>query len=411
MTVGSASTSGGTANIWFENSGNIIQIETNGIDSNYNKTYTTSIIGSTSVDLELNYSSPFYTNSALTAESTSYLFFNTYQTTPNAYIYYIDARETPPDGVMPSVSFGTASEYTPPSSVSLTSVVQSSTFVSNPPPLLNTNFSAPQSGTYTVSFESYLLYDGQMYGVTWSSGLTVSQLYNTTVGISLLLTGPSEVERNKTTVFVLAISSDSGSYLNKNSTLLVIQNATADIYFQGNFYSLASIYFIQAGKAGIAINLSELGNAFTLVVTIKSMVLAGRNVSGSAMLPFSVLPYNPANPPTTQDGLIAFLTSEPMLIFYFVATLLGVLAFAWPHIPWVARREEKKASLDAAGNTVEGIIALKVSDGLPLSPTEQLMWNAIPQDLKNDLISRLTSGRIRKYPKEGDKSEKKKRIL
>ena len=106
MTVGSASTSGGTANIWFENSGNIIQIETNGIDSNYNKTYTTSIIGSTSVDLELNYSSPFYTNSALTAESTSYLFFNTYQTTPNAYIYYIDARETPPAGVMPSVSFG-----------------------------------------------------------------------------------------------------------------------------------------------------------------------------------------------------------------------------------------------------------------------------------------------------------------
>jgi hypothetical protein len=411
MGVASYSSSGGTANIWFENTGSSNQIETNGIDSNYNKTYTISVIDSTSVELELNYSSPFYTNPALTTETTNYLFFNTYQTTPPAYIYYIDARETPPYGVMPSVSFETAREYTAPSSVSLTSVVQSNSFVSNPPPLLNTNFSAPQSGTYTVSFESYLLYDGQMYGVTWSSGLTVSQLYNTSQGITITLVGPSEIQRNVSTAYVIEVDLSGGAPLNSvNATKSILGNLSVSIYYSGNFIGFASPYLISSGKIGFGVNESALGSTYAISAVVKPTMVLGRNVSASAYLPFGVLPYDPSNPPTTQDGIISFLTSEPMLIFYFVAAVIGVVAYFWPRIPWVARREERKQSMDAVGNTVEGIIALKVSDNQPLTATETVMWNAIPQDLRNDLITRLTSGKIRKYSKRNT-NEKKKRLL
>jgi hypothetical protein len=312
---------------------------------------------------------------------------------------------------MPSAAFSNVTHSTVTTTISLASAVQSSTFVSNPPPLLNTNFSAPQSGTYTVSFESYLLYDGQMYGVTWSSGLTVSQLYNTSQGITITIVGPAEVQRNASTAYVIEVDLSGGSPLNSvNATKSILGNLSVSIYYSGNFIGFVTPYLISSGKIGFGVNESALGSTYAISAVVKPTMVLGRNVSASAYLPFGVLPYNPSNPPTTQDGIISFLTSEPMLIFYFVATVIGILAYFWPRIPWVARREERKQSMDAVGNTVEGIIALKVSDNQPLTATETVMWNAIPQDLRNDLITRLTSGRIRKYPRRNT-NEKKKRLL
>ncbi len=326
------------------------------------------------------------------------------------FVQWMRTRLYPPDGVMPSASFGTTRTLSP-IIVSLTSVVQSNSFVSSPPPLLNTNFSAPQSGTYTVSFESFLLYEGQMYGVTWSSGLTVSQLYNTSQGIAITLVGPSEIQRNVSTAYVIEVDFSGGAPLNSvNATKSILGNLSVSIYYSGNFIGFATPYLISSGKIGFGVNESALGSTYAISAVVKPTMVLGRNVSASAYLPFGVLPYNPSNPPTTQDGIISFLTSEPMLIFYFVATVIGILAYFWPRIPWVARREERKQSMDAVGNTVEGIIALKVSDNQPLTATETVMWNAIPQDLRNDLITRLTSGKIRKYSKRNT-NEKKKRLL
>lgn len=313
---------------------------------------------------------------------------------------------------MPSVTFGSVGGA--PSStttVTISSVVQSNSFVSGPPPLLNTNFSAPQPGTYTVSFESYLLSGGQMYGVTWSSGLTVSQLYNTSEGILITIVGPPEVQSNTSTAYVIEVDFSGGAPLtSQNATEAILGNLSVSIYYAGNFIGFASPYFISPGKIGFAVNESTLGSTYAVSAVVKPTIVLGRNASATAFLSFAVLPYNPANPPTTQDGIIAFLTSEPMLVFYFVATMIGILAYAWPHIPWVARREEKKQSMDAVGNTVEGIIALKVGDNQPLTPTETAMWNAIPEHLRNELITRLTSGKIRRYPRR-NVYDKKKRLF
>lgn len=331
---------------------------------------------------------------------------------PVPTLHYMRIRARPPSGVMPSVTFGSVGGA--PSStttVTISSVVQSNSFVSGPPPLLNTNFSAPQPGTYTVSFESYLLSGGQMYGVTWSSGLTVSQLYNTSEGILITIVGPPEVQSNTSTAYVIEVDFSGGAPLtSQNATEAILGNLSVSIYYAGNFIGFASPYFISPGKIGFAVNESTLGSTYAVSAVVKPTIVLGRNASATAFLSFAVLPYNPANPPTTQDGIIAFLTSEPMLVFYFVATMIGILAYAWPHIPWVARREEKKQSMDAVGNTVEGIIALKVGDNQPLTPTETAMWNAIPEHLRNELITRLTSGKIRRYPRR-NVYDKKKRLF
>nr|WP_276978182.1 DUF2341 domain-containing protein [Ferrimicrobium acidiphilum] len=368
---------------------------------------------STSVtDMQINYG-PLTANTAdVPSASTSYYFGFTIQSSTTMSVQWIDVRLYPPDGVMPSVTFGSVGGA--PSStttVTISSVVQSNSFVSGPPPLLNTNFSAPQPGTYTVSFESYLLSGAQMYGVTWSSGLTVSQLYNTSEGILITIVGPPEVQSNTSTAYVIEVDFSGGAPLtSQNATEAILGNLSVSIYYAGNFIGFASPYFISPGKIGFAVNESTLGSTYAVSAVVKPTIVLGRNASATAFLSFAVLPYNPANPPTTQDGIIAFLTSEPMLVFYFVATMIGILAYAWPHIPWVARREEKKQSMDAVGNTVEGIIALKVGDNQPLTPTETAMWNAIPEHLRNELITRLTSGKIRRYPRR-NVYDKKKRLF
>ena len=273
---------------------------------------------------------------------------------------------------------------------------------------LDVNFTFTGYGYYTLTIYGQYTSGLITYAIYLSQQISVNQLAR---NISISLSGPSKIEFNVSTVFVLSVLQN-GSALNKSDTLAFMNNTSASIYLSGNFAGLATLHYIQPGKIGIAVNLSTLSNAYILSVDAQNVNISGHYFYGEVQASFSVVPYNPANPPTTQDGIISFLTSEPMLIFYFAATALGLIAYFWPEIPWVKRRREKEASLDAAGNTIEGMVALKVADNQPLTPAETAMWNAIPNDLKNELIKRLTSGRIRKFSKEKvNKSEKKHRFL
>ena len=273
---------------------------------------------------------------------------------------------------------------------------------------LDVNFTFTGYGYYTLTIYGQYTSGLITYAIYLSQQISVNQLAR---NISISLSGPSKIEFNVSTVFVLSVLQN-GSALNKSDTLAFMNNTSASIYLSGNFAGLATLHYIQPGKIGIAVNLSALSNAYILSVDAQNVNISGHYFYGEVQASFSVVPYNPANPPTTQDGIISFLTSEPMLIFYFAATALGLIAYFWPEIPWVKRRREEEASLDAAGNTMEGMVALKVADNQPLTPAETAMWNAIRNDLKNKLIKRLTSGRIRKFSKEKvNKSEKKHRFL
>ena len=183
--------------------------------------------------------------------------------------------------------------------------------------------------------------------------------------------------------------------LTQSQTQTVMKNMTVDILLDGNFLKTASFVYISPGMLSVPLNLSTLSTQYTINLTVRPSLIDGKSMEFQTGSGFSVVNYNPANPPSNANNLAAFLTSIPMEILYAILAIGEVINIVWKRL----RRddEERDESVDQAGTVIEAMIALKVINKEPLSPAEQAIWAPIDQRTKDKLIMGLTSGHRRVF--------------
>ena len=95
--------------IYFSNANTAFYGNTGYTDTNNNKVYTMQLNSATSVEMFINYTLIYSTTSAASAPISDF-YFTAYQST--TYYFWFDTRSLPPNGVMPSVSYGAVILYT-----------------------------------------------------------------------------------------------------------------------------------------------------------------------------------------------------------------------------------------------------------------------------------------------------------
>jgi hypothetical protein len=185
------------------------------------------------------------------------------------------------------------------------------------------------------------------------------------------------------------------SLLNQSQTESIIHNMTIEILLNGVFYAALGKTYSSPGVVTVFMNISKLSTAYTLNVTITPTIIDNKALSWQGSQGFSVVSYNPANPPNTANGLASFLTSLPMELLYAILAIGEVLWLIYKRSR--KGRDERDQSIDNAGTTIEAIIALKVMNKEPLTPAENAAWDVIDKRTRDELITRLTSGKRRVF--------------
>jgi hypothetical protein len=197
------------------------------------------------------------------------------------------------------------------------------------------------------------------------------------------------------TISLYLIIAGKQSLLNQSQTESVIHNMTIEILLNGVFYTALGKTYSSPGVVTVFMNISKLSTAYTLNVTITPTIIDNKALSWQGSQGFSVVSYNPANPPNTANGLASFLTSLPMELLYAILAIGEVLWLIYKRSR--KGRDERDQSIDNAGTTIEAIIALKVMNKEPLTPAENAAWDVIDKRTRDELITRLTSGKRRVF--------------
>jgi hypothetical protein len=237
---------------------------------------------------------------------------------------------------------------------------------------------------------------------SYSNLITVQSIVPASRGLTETISVPATVqvdnETTGTTTYSI-ISANGGVTPTQSQTKALIANTTVELLDKGVFYAVLLPYYVQPGVAAFSFNISATGTGYSILVITHSTNVTGQNISFSGTSgSFSVSTQSPSNPPNpiTQRSIVALLTSPPALIFEFIATVLGLIAYIKPKIE--EKRENEKADLNQAALVVEGGLALKVMAGKTLTPEEQSWWNAIPGETRKKLMREGTAGSRSLFP-------------
>ena len=244
---------------------------------------------------------------------------------------------------------------------------------------------------------------------SFSDLISITPIKSSSVGLSLYITPIQKVQANVSTIFTLDLTLHRGnaSYsLTQTETQAVLNNLSVDMVKNGNFMGLASAFLVSPGTIGITVNATSTGQDWEL--TASSHANISGNVHGSTITTFSVVSYNPTQQqPTTGQQIIAFLESPDGIIT--LATSIGI-PFFYGLISWSRKKERtRKDEQNSVGLIIEG---LGLYNGLTKEESQALV-QSIPVKDKNEIMARLTSGRLKKMvlKNAGKPPKKKDKIL
>ena len=168
------------------------------------------------------------------------------------------------------------------------------------------NFTFTGYGYYTLTIYGTMKSGLTTFSIQHSQEITVG-IIKVSKGLKEIITVPSTVQAgNKTAgtvLFSLALSNTTNPKTpDEQETFALIANSTVEILYRGNFAGTSSLYYIQPGEAAFALNISQTGTGYQILVITKPTDISGQNVSytGTSQS-FTVSSANPANPQTGWD--------------------------------------------------------------------------------------------------------------
>lgn len=265
------------------------------------------------------------------------------------------------------------------------------------------NFTAPaSSGSYVLFIEGYLSSGGSTISAEYSIPITFQA--SVQVGMQMTLTVSAQIEAKTLTNGTVNVEYGNGTSLDSRYTRSVLANLTILIYRNGNLIATAHPYYVAPGIIGFGLNISATGNSYTIYANVSRTLIAGSYAFASAHSGFAVVGYNPTTgPPNSVSQIGAYLSNNIDLL----ASIIGVLAAAYYVIRFFRRRSlTRKSEENTAGLNIESTIIEKVLAGIPLTPTEQVIYDKIPKDELNRIINLATSGKIRQIKEKAKKVKK-----
>ena len=275
--------------------------------------------------------------------------------------------------------------------------------VTESPQYLIVNFTAPASaGSYPLFIEGYLYSSGATISAEYSTSLTFQA--SVQVGMQLSLSVPAEIQSGKIANGTITVNYGNGTTMNAYYTRSVLNNLTVLVYSSGNLISTAHPYYVAPGIIGFALNISAVGNSYTIYASVSRTLIAGSYAYSSTHSAFIVVGYNPSSgPPNSISQLSAALANNIDLI----ASVIAVLAALYEIYRYLRRRSiTLKTEENDAGLNIESIIIEKVIAGIPLTSTEQVVYDKIPKDRLNRIINAATSGKIKQIRQRAKKVKK-----
>jgi len=197
---------------------------------------------------------------------------------------------------------------------------------------LNVSFTMENVGYFTFFLK---LISGNSTGV-FSSVFHSYSITNQSVNMELSVSGPASFEKNTTAYYVAAVAYGNGTLFNATDTGLALKNMQVQLFRNGQFFSLETPYYIQPGKIGIKLNLSQIGSNYVLDVLVTTFSLNGHNTSAQATTSFSVLAYNPNT--NFWDSLLNGIAGG----FYKVSLYLGIIVTIIAFVLYVYRFVTRK---------------------------------------------------------------------
>jgi len=188
-------------------------------------------------------------------------------------------------------------------------------------------------GNFVIVAKSHAAIPETAYAQSILSVVTEPRL---SVNMILSVSGPSSFQKNTTAYYVVAVAYPNGTSMDSTDTLLVLNNMQVQLFRNGQFFSLETPYYIQPGKIGIKLNLSQIGSNYVLDVLVTTFSLNGHNTSAQATTSFSVLAYNPNT--NFWDSLLNGIAGG----FYKVSLYLGIIVTIIAFVLYVYRFVTRK---------------------------------------------------------------------
>ena len=200
---------------------------------------------------------------------------------------------------------------------------------------LSVSFTMENVGYFTFFLK---LISGNSTGV-FSSVFHSYSITNQSVNMELSVSGPASFEKNTTAYYVAAVAYGNGTLFNATDTGLALNHMQVQLFRNGQFYSLETPYYIQPGKIGVKLNLSQIGSNYVLDVLVTTFSLNGHNTSAQATTSFSVLNYNPNT--NFWDSLLNGIAGGFYKVSLYLGIIVTIIAFALYVYRFVTRKKRE----------------------------------------------------------------------
>ena len=142
-----------------------------------------------------------------------------------------------------------------------------------------------------------LLYQGSYQGSVLNSIMFVQVIGFAAVShnLYLTLTGPSDVQKNVTTVYTVTMAISSGQKMftpTQQQTLWLMNNATIVLFLNGVISQVltSSIKYDTPGEFTISVRISNLSTGYSILVTVQNSTLVGSYMWGRESQSLTVVP-------------------------------------------------------------------------------------------------------------------------
>ena len=181
----------------------------------------------------------------------------------------------------------------------------------------------------------------------------------------------------------------------------MIINTTVELIYKGDYVSIIQSYYVQPGEAAFALNISQTGTGYQILIITKPTDISGQNVSftGTSQS-FTVSSANPANPQTGWDQFQKIITGVDAQILYLIVTILTVLYYGYKYIrrrEIELEKEENQAGLMLEADVLHDGLIYKI-ENKPMPPELAAIFDAIPASRRNKIFGMITSRRKIKFP-------------